>query len=1075
MADNDLQQALNHILEELQSDEPARCLSAIQELSALNVSSKAIVSQLERLALAGNSEVQSAALKALSLKTSQFIASKRTPHTQFYRNLILKEIDGWQQEGLIELPRAELLRRRYDFDIKPAVQTQPSEPLAKTTQHPITDSTDQPRVEPAVKQSTAPRPSLTQTLLSESSIKVYLYLGAFFVIASALILAAVVEAARLPILVAATAAFGGGAFVIHKRLPQPSFALFIVFSFLLPIDANVLEETIGIAEPRLSIYWTLVFLLMACIWGFSVWFYSSSFFSVVAFVALSLAFYRTGQIFDTEFELPIFLGMLASLVGLAGTFALKKWKDNKFSLPVFLLAQLQAVGLLGVSFVFAIVHAFDGDITNGWWLLIALTWIAGASFFAASDILFPFLLFPWMAVAALLPVPWFLLNTFDAPQTVYAIGFWFWGTIFALASESLSRLKHEELKKYHWAFLTGSLLLFGTSILIALDWDTPLLTFTLLTGTALVYITLHVLRPRWYVWSAALLAALFAYFVFFTVPLVENLDIPILYQLLGASILLTVPELFARTPLTKDSQSRLPMILLGLIVSSLTVTGSIIDLEVGHSAIVFLTFAILLTLHAFHFKRPWIGYFACAAEALAVIYALQHFELDLWLPAITLLSVLYYATGYYLRRIDSEFKEWGIVLVNAGLVLGATLSFALLTISKETAGWYIIVIVVLFVVEVFARPLVWLEIVIELLLSLSLYMILDDFDPGYSMQHFLFGASIVWLGGDLLFGRFLENRSHRPVTLGIGYLLLLTSSVNLLATNSGITPVVYFFAYALFFALYTYAQRDPQLGYSVTAFIPLAVIKLYEYRDLEKWIFPLIVLAVIYYAIGFALRRSDQAKGWDRTLLYSGLGLGVLTSIAAPFQGGLDSSVPIAIAATLFAVEAFARRNVWWALPANALYLMSYFVILAELDVDEPQYYSIGAALLGMLMHYLLTRAGSKMSAFIMGMLSQLVLLGTTYIQMVSTSELNFFFVLFIQSMVVLLYGLVQRSRSLVITPIVFVVLGVVTVVYSALKGISSVILIGCTGLALLLLGIVAVLRRERISRIGEQLSDWKP
>ena len=53
--------------------------------------------------------------------------------------------------------------------------------------------------------------------------------------------------------------------------------------------------------------------------------------------------------------------------------------------------------------------------------------------------------------------------------------------------------------------------------------------------------------------------------------------------------------------------------------------------------------------------------------------------------------------------------------------------------------------------------------------------------------------------------------------------------------------------------------------------------------------------------------------------------------------------------------------------------------------------------------------------------------------------------------------------------------LGVVTVVYSALKEISSVILVGCTGIILLLLGIAAVLLRERITRIGEQLSDWKP
>jgi hypothetical protein len=150
-------------------------------------------------------------------------------------------------------------------------------------------------------------------------------------------------------------------------------------------------------------------------------------------------------------------------------------------------------------------------------------------------------------------------------------------------------------------------------------------------------------------------------------------------------------------------------------------------------------------------------------------------------------------------------------------------------------------------------------------------------------------------------------------------------------------------------------------------------------------------------------------------------------------------------------------------------------MILAELNVDEPQYYSIGAALLGMLMHLLLTSAGSKTGAFLAGMLSQLVLLGTTYIQMLSTEKLLFFFVLFIQSMVVLTYGLIQRSRSLVITPIVFAVLGVITVVYSALKGLGPVILIGSTGVLLLAAGIVAVLMRERITRLGEQLSEWKP
>jgi hypothetical protein len=53
--------------------------------------------------------------------------------------------------------------------------------------------------------------------------------------------------------------------------------------------------------------------------------------------------------------------------------------------------------------------------------------------------------------------------------------------------------------------------------------------------------------------------------------------------------------------------------------------------------------------------------------------------------------------------------------------------------------------------------------------------------------------------------------------------------------------------------------------------------------------------------------------------------------------------------------------------------------------------------------------------------------------------------------------------------------LGVVTVISSALKGLGPVNLIGSTGVVLLLAGIVAVLLRERITRLSEQLSDWKP
>jgi hypothetical protein len=623
--------------------------------------------------------------------------------------------------------------------------------------------------------------------------------------------------------------------------------------------------------------------------------------------------------------------------------------------------------------------------------------------------------------------------------------------------------------------LAASVPSFLAAFAIALFQDRVTLTFSIYALAALVYFGLHLLRPRWYVWSAALLSALLTYFTLFGLPAIARLDIPFADQVLIASALLVIPELFARSPLSLRSEWRAPALGFGILVSLSGLTLALADLDhTGRGALALIVYTALFTLHGIHGRREWLGYFAAATGSLALVYALDHFHLDLWLPALALLATLYYAAGFFLRR-PGELRNWGTVLINSGLVLGGLLSLPSLLVRWETSGWYIILIAFLFEVETFARPLPWLELAVETLLSIALYEILGDLNAT-PISHFLFGASLIWLGGDLLFQDLIhEKRFYRLVVIGAGGILALMNTFVLLGDVNPLVPTIYFFLYAGFFSLYALRQAEPLLGYLPAFFLALALNRFCDVIGFEKWIFALTALAMLYYATGYWLRRNQRATGWDQSLLYSGLGLGILVSLTAVFQGGLDSSIPVAIAATLFALEAFALRKVWWALPADLLYLLAYFMILRELDMEEPQFYSVGAALLGMLMHYLLTRAGSKTGAFIAGMLSQLVLLGTTYIQMVSTERLSFFFVLFVQAMLVLLYGLIQRSRSLVITPIAFAVIGVMTVVYSALKGLGPVILVGTTGVVLLATGIIAVLMRERITRLGEQLSDWKP
>ncbi len=109
------------------------------------------------------------------------------------------------------------------------------------------------------------------------------------------------------------------------------------------------------------------------------------------------------------------------------------------------------------------------------------------------------------------------------------------------------------------------------------------------------------------------------------------------------------------------------------------------------------------------------------------------------------------------------------------------------------------------------------------------------------------------------------------------------------------------------------------------------------------------------------------------------------------------------------------------------------------------------------------------------GMFSQLTLIGTSYRQFVGTENVWYFVIMFFQSLAVTAYGIVVRSRSLVITPIVLVIIGVITVVFGTLRGLSTVVLVGCSGIGLILMGITALFLRDRIGDLRDRLKDWRP
>jgi hypothetical protein len=562
----------------------------------------------------------------------------------------------------------------------------------------------------------------------------------------------------------------------------------------------------------------------------------------------------------------------------------------------------------------------------------------------------------------------------------------------------------------------------------------------------------------------------------------------------------TVAALGAKVVLDRwqDRRFSLPLLVLAHIQQAVILTTSIaillvalIDMdlpEAGWWLVISLTWLLAALFYALSHRLTAFALFA--PLAVAALAPVPLFLSGLFSPgwqAVMIVAwvwgTLLAVSGEVLARVKWPFLAgyslW-VTLASAGLYLLAAGAGLIDDVAFGLA--YLTGTALVYLGLTLYRPRVWLWSA-SLLAATAAYLALF-FLPSVEVYDFYPGFILLWpalalLSLGLVLWRTLPPRWYLPPLIlgcligGLTCLVLLASGFD----EPG-RAVIAWGIIAGFLALFSLLARRPWFGYGATTSLALAVSFGLVWAERDYWVLPLIGLAALYYAAGLILSLMGRSADWAAVLRFSGLGLAALVGLSAPAQGGAGGVIGAALGATFFAIEAFRLRQVWLGLPANLLYLAAYITLLVELDVDQPQFYSIGAALLGFIMHYFLVKSGSKWAAFITGLLSQFILLGTTYVQMFSTQELIYFFVLFGQAMVVLVYGLVVRSRSLLIAPLVFVVLGVITVALSVLAGVPALLLIGCTGLLLLILGIAALVMREKLlamtNRLGERLGGWQ-
>ncbi|HKJ37708.1 MAG TPA: hypothetical protein VJ972_02955, partial [Anaerolineales bacterium] len=716
--------------------------------------------------------------------------------------------------------------------------------------------------------------------------------------------------------------------------------LAVVFSFLLPIDANVVTDSFNLSFPANDFYWSGILLFMTIVWGLGTWFYESRMFSLAAFTAFILSILRFDNALSLFNDWIAFTIGFANLVGLIVIRLLQNWKDKNFAQPILITAQASQVIVLIASLTGIVINLLESDVASNVWIAHMLTWLFAASFFAASNFLVPFILFPWMAVTSLFLIPWLFLSTFDASSSVQIAGLVVWGSLAALASEFTHRAQNKHLKQYSTPMLTLSLPLFAVGVLWGLVINTQY-AFASLLGIGAVYTVVNIMRARWHVWSAALLSWLGAYFIFFTLPFMQKADVYFGYQLLIVSVLLLVPELFMKGSLTLKRSWNWPPVALGIFIVSLNILLAHValldsDTYFGRAAITLGVYAVLFAAYAWRFKQPLIGYLSTTSLALTVIYSLSHFDLDLWLPSLTALSTIYYLAGYFIQR-NEQNKTWGAMLVNSGLALGTILSTIALFTLKSTGGWYALLIAVLFITEMFTRRNGYLEIFAISLFSAAFILILNDFKIK-DLAYYPFGLSLIWLAGDAILQRTFDGRKTEPVTRLVGGLAALTFT--LLATiNDGLASSAVsacFAVYTVFFAAYAWVYKSPRLGYLSTASAAVTMFYALDYFKIEAWLPIFTGLSLAYYLAGYFIHK--KSADWAEMFRYSGLVLGSIVSLVALIGLEPTGGWYALIIGMLFVIETVSRRNGWFEAGIHVLFSVAAFLILHDFNINQTSY-----------------------------------------------------------------------------------------------------------------------------------------
>jgi hypothetical protein len=995
---------LDLIISDLNNPAQEKRLAAIDLLWQTPFSSAAILNLLERTATSDPSpEVRKAALEALQHPAHRAIQQNLTRLRPDSRRMLIQEAQNWARAGIISAEQAEIIRRKYDFDQvppltlrqratehpTPSTTAPPPAPVTKAAPAPQIPPTPYPVSQPAPApspQASAPRPTLLQTLTSETSIKIALYLGAFMVIAAAFILAFLSETLRFPALITVTLGFGIAAVVLKKRLPPTSFTLFIVASVLLVIDAIVFRDILNLSGQAASIYWSISLGLMVLIWCWATWLYRSRFFTLTAFSALAASLQFGINIFNTrDVIFHVLAASVAALIGILACKLLKKWQNTDFVIPFFAILQGFQVLLLTTGFIAGLVNITKTNPAIDWTVLAIVGGLA-AVFYIISDGLFSFMLFPWLAVGALLPIQGLITHTSHPAIWIYGVGAWAWGFAMLISSELTLRSKTPSLKSYSLPLnISANLLMLGGALFgFAENAATG---FGLSLAAALIMSAAHIRVNRWWVWLSAIWFGLMAYISAFS--LIETggwlKDLP--YKVAAATALFALIDLVLKPSFQHQKSWRWPLRAYGLLFIVANTIYLIISTRHEHQAILLALHGVIALAYAIRYNKPIAALIFTIHIPLAAIFALEYFQKldDLSIIAGTILALTFYLAGFFIRRINGS-KHWSSVFRYSALGIALLMLLpAFIYYDIKYTGWYLLILSGLFIAETLGNR--FFELGFYPLAIIGYAFILDEF----RLYHTVFipgGITATMLAADMFFHKAKPRRFYGPlIRLGSISPAMLTISAMLLNQPSwqqswvlGLLALLYIFVAWYYRASWVLYVSNLYIGFGI--FAGLRVLGQVE----SAWLPAVSVTAYIFYLTSYLLnKKRETLPAWGQPYRFSSLLLAIAGSILSIYQPVKASGIYTLLLAVLLVIETL--KNPIFEITIYLLSGISYFHLLEEFGPDWLKTPALAIAIFTLIIialelafHRLLTpRPWKWISRLICG-LTALVAIAATYL-----------------------------------------------------------------------------------------------